>query len=277
MKVLCYDLKTGVAGLAVRDAGHDLVGYIMAKPTGDIARHSTATRIIQKTLLEPSPADVLVTSCPLTLSKRVKTMANNIGAKHILWDLGNTKMRKSDLNLVSVPLQIAGYEVTLIKGISISALGYNYKEDRWFLWATTEGISVLPPKLQLKTPFMLLEDILDTDGDPLADPIWYKGKMFHKEPRPWTFLGKVYSDTHLKHHPLSTVVGSVWYLWEGKRHRIRPYEAASLAGVPIGVEEQIITSCPNDAMATYVMLKDAGYPVWLDMLERTIGYENSQQ
>ena len=274
MKVLCYDLVTGVAGVAVRDSGHTLVGYLRGQSMGEPERHSTAPRMLQASVMEAVDADIIITSCPITLPRRVRSVAKAAKAQHVLWDLGNCKPRKCDLNMVSVPLQIEGYEVTLLSGVSCSALGYNYKEDRWFLWATKGGIPLLPPKLMLKTPFMMLDDILDSENDPIAIPIYARGRTFHKEHRAWNFLGKVYGNTHLKHHSLSTIVGTVWYVWEGRIHRIQPDEAATMVGVPMGLDELILTSCPTPALATYVTLKDAGYPVWMDMIERTIGYDN---
>lgn len=214
--------------------------------------------------------DAVVTSSFAT--KPVMDFVKENKPQYVIWDLGPKLPTRPQINRVSTPLQLAGYEVALLKELSSHYLGFNYSESRAIIVAkkSDSPMVVVPAKIHITRPFTPLSAILDVSEDEVIIPRVCDSRLFHLETRPWSFVSPSLGDSFLKSHPLSLKVGAVWYGFNGKLHRLTPSEAAQIVGMPMECEKKLRKLIDEPGLAVYCILKDISFPLWCDIFERVL-------
>jgi hypothetical protein len=258
---------SGSGPYAARNSGHSVeVPYWKHDTVGEMVfGHALG---FPKTSLLRTP-EVIITSSYAV--RQVIDLIKTWKPLYVIWDLGPKPPTKPQINRVTAPLQIVGYETVMLRGLSSHDLGYNYQEDRAIIIAKRgEAPVVIPPKLPIRRPFTPLSVIVDASKDEKIVPFLNGTMLFHKEPRPWSFVSKTLGDSFIKSHPLSVKVGAVWYAIEGKLHRLTFNEAAQIVGMPVECQMKLSQTIDDDGMLVYTALRDISYPLWIDIMERTL-------
>lgn len=266
MKFLFFNSISGAGPMAARSLNQKTYTTHTLAPSLEEICFGHALGI-ENTLVDTYDVLVLGKTDPKCLLSLVKQYSPTF----VIIDLGPLKLPKRDINPLIISLQLKGFKIALVKGLSTHTLGYNYYEDRAILIGKKEEEPVvLPAKMPIKHPFTPLANIVDLTSDETIIPFMNKGVMFHVVPRPWSFISPSRGDSYLCAHPLSIKTGAVWYGIQGKLHRLTVKEAAQIVGYPARLRKALQEVCKDQNLQVYTILRDISYPLWMEIFRRVI-------